>query len=241
MVRSAPLRERRWTLLALAQYQAGNQAEALRTIHGLKSVLLSQLGIDPGPDVVALEQAILRQDSSLLSGAPVGAAGSQLSLAGTDGLRHRTMPNASSVARTTSTPASTSCGGRRSSRWWDPPGPASPRSCAPAWRPLSKGEVARSITVTPGRHPLQSLTVLDRAPATAVLCIDQTEEVFSLCEEPDEQREFLDTLVDAGRGPVGAGRVPRRPARRRGRPRPLQPPGRTRSLPGRLPRRAWAA
>ena len=76
MVRSAPLRERRWTLLALAQYQAGNQGEALRTIHGLKSVLLSQLGIDPGPDVVALEQAILRQDSSLLSGAPVGAAGS---------------------------------------------------------------------------------------------------------------------------------------------------------------------
>ena len=59
LVREAPLRERRWTLLAQAHYQAGNQAEALRVLHQLKSVLLQQLGIDPGPDVVALEQAIL--------------------------------------------------------------------------------------------------------------------------------------------------------------------------------------
>ena len=28
-----------------------------------------------------------------------------------------------------------------------------------------------------------------------MLCIDQGEEVFSLCEDPDERREFLDTLV----------------------------------------------
>jgi DNA-binding SARP family transcriptional activator len=68
MVRNAPLRERRWMLLALAQYQSGNQGEALRTIHQLKSVLLGQLGIDPGPDVEALEQAILRQDATLLTG-----------------------------------------------------------------------------------------------------------------------------------------------------------------------------
>ena len=32
MVRAAPLRERRWQLLALAQYQAGRQTEALRTL-----------------------------------------------------------------------------------------------------------------------------------------------------------------------------------------------------------------
>ena len=68
MVRAAPLREHRWVLQAHAQYQAGQQGEALRTLHQLKSVLATKLGVDPGPDVVALEQAILRQDSSLMSG-----------------------------------------------------------------------------------------------------------------------------------------------------------------------------
>ena len=49
MVREAPLRERRWALLARAQYQAGQQAEALRTIHQLKAVLSQQLGHRPEP------------------------------------------------------------------------------------------------------------------------------------------------------------------------------------------------
>jgi DNA-binding SARP family transcriptional activator len=67
MVREAPLRERRWTLLALAQYQSGRQTEALRTIHRLKALLSDQLGLDPGPDLTSLEEAILRQDASLLA------------------------------------------------------------------------------------------------------------------------------------------------------------------------------
>ena len=66
LVRAAPLREHRWVLLARAQYQSGQQGEALRTIHQLKGVLAEHLGIDPGPDVVALETSILRQDTSLL-------------------------------------------------------------------------------------------------------------------------------------------------------------------------------
>ena len=48
MVKAAPLRERRWTLLALAQYQSGRQTEALRTIHRLKSLLAEQAGPRPG-------------------------------------------------------------------------------------------------------------------------------------------------------------------------------------------------
>src|SRR3954447_3314054 len=65
MVQQAPLRERRWSLLALAQYQSGRQAEALRTLHRLRRLLAGELGLDPSPDAVALEQAILRQDPSL--------------------------------------------------------------------------------------------------------------------------------------------------------------------------------
>jgi transcriptional activator len=49
-------------LLARVQYQSGQQGEALRTIHQLKGALAEHLGIDPGPDVVALETSILRQE-----------------------------------------------------------------------------------------------------------------------------------------------------------------------------------
>ena len=65
MVEAAPLRERRWALLAQAQYLAGRQTEALRTLRRVRVVLARDLGLDPGPDLVALEQAILRQDPEL--------------------------------------------------------------------------------------------------------------------------------------------------------------------------------
>jgi DNA-binding SARP family transcriptional activator len=65
MVEAAPLRERRWALLAQAQYLAGRQMEALRTLRRVRVVLDRDLGLDPGPDLVALEQAILRQDPEL--------------------------------------------------------------------------------------------------------------------------------------------------------------------------------
>ena len=67
LVTEAPLRERRWGLLALAQYRAGRQGEALRTLHLARRALAEELGLDPGPDLVALEQAILRQDPSLMA------------------------------------------------------------------------------------------------------------------------------------------------------------------------------
>ena len=60
-----PLRERRWATLALAQYRCGRQADALRSIQRARHTLVDQLGIDPGPELVALEAAILRQDPDL--------------------------------------------------------------------------------------------------------------------------------------------------------------------------------
>ena len=66
-VAEAPLRERRWALLALAQYQAGRQGDALRTLHQARRTLAEELGVEPGPDLVGLEQAILRQDPSLVA------------------------------------------------------------------------------------------------------------------------------------------------------------------------------
>jgi DNA-binding SARP family transcriptional activator len=69
LVAEEPLRERRWALLALAQYRSGRQADALRSLHQARLCLADQLGIDPGPELVRLEAAILRQDASLLAAA----------------------------------------------------------------------------------------------------------------------------------------------------------------------------
>ena len=60
-----PFRERRWAILALAQYRGGRQADALGSIRTARRVLGSELGLDPGSDLVVLEQSILSQDPSL--------------------------------------------------------------------------------------------------------------------------------------------------------------------------------
>ena len=66
----APLRERRWALLAQAQYRDGRQADALATLRGTRRMLTGDLGLDPGPELVDIETAILRQDPRLLDGTP---------------------------------------------------------------------------------------------------------------------------------------------------------------------------
>lgn len=53
-----PLRERGWALLALALYRSGRQAEALSALREVRTVLVDQLGLDPGPGLVAAETAI---------------------------------------------------------------------------------------------------------------------------------------------------------------------------------------
>ena len=61
-VRAEPLRERRWAVLALAQYRDGRQADALATLRRARRVLADELGIDPGAALVELERQVLRQD-----------------------------------------------------------------------------------------------------------------------------------------------------------------------------------
>ena len=60
-----PMRERLWTQRMLALYRSGRQAEALRVYQELRTILIDELGIDPGHDVSWMEEAILNQNPAL--------------------------------------------------------------------------------------------------------------------------------------------------------------------------------
>jgi pimeloyl-ACP methyl ester carboxylesterase/DNA-binding SARP family transcriptional activator len=65
LVHEHPLRERLSGQQMVAFYRCGRQAEALRAYADLRETLVEQLGIDPSPALVRLEQAILRQEPEL--------------------------------------------------------------------------------------------------------------------------------------------------------------------------------
>lgn len=196
MVRSAPLRERRWCLLAKAQYAAGSQGEALGTMRQLRRVLADQLGVDPGAEAEELERAILQQDASLPAATPTPASGRCPWL----GLRSYDVDDADQffgreidvsacldlLARTSMVAIVGPSGSGKSSIMRAGVLAALRRRGHPL------------VIVTPGHHPVQSLGALaDDATSEVVLAVDQAEEAFTLCDDADERRAFWDAVVRA--------------------------------------------
>jgi predicted ATPase/DNA-binding SARP family transcriptional activator len=72
LVARHPLRERLRATHMLALYRAGRQAEAVSSYSEFRGRLADELGLDPGPGLAALYQAILEQAPSL-QGAPAPA------------------------------------------------------------------------------------------------------------------------------------------------------------------------
>jgi DNA-binding SARP family transcriptional activator len=77
LVRDQPLRERLWAQLLLALYRSGRQADALLAYQRARSVLVEELGIDPGAELRRLHAAILAQDPGLDLPPTAAAAPSQ--------------------------------------------------------------------------------------------------------------------------------------------------------------------
>jgi predicted ATPase/DNA-binding SARP family transcriptional activator len=60
-----PFRERLWGQLMLALYRGGRQADALETFQEARRVLADELGLEPGPDLRQLQEAILAHDPAI--------------------------------------------------------------------------------------------------------------------------------------------------------------------------------
>ena len=193
MVKEAPLRERRWQLLALAQYQAGRQTEALRTVHRVKRVLAEQLGIDPGPELAALEEAILRQDDTLLAGVPVPTTGScpYRGLLPFDLEDHEAF-----FGRDDDVRACLDILRERGAVSVVGPSGSGKSSLARAGIAAAlRLQGARVSVITPGNDPAATLLTLPRPSERTVLVVDQCEEVFSLSPDEASRAAFLAGLV----------------------------------------------
>ena len=73
LVRHYPLRERFRAQLIVALYRCGRQAEALQTYRDARCYLLEELGVDPGPELRALERSVLAHDPALAAPIAVGS------------------------------------------------------------------------------------------------------------------------------------------------------------------------
>jgi WD40 repeat protein/DNA-binding SARP family transcriptional activator len=198
-VEAAPLRERRWALLALAQYRCGQQAEALRTLRETRTMLSRELGLDPGPDLINLEHAIRRQDSSLVADAVMSAPRPTCPYRGlvpfdvvdADDYYGRDPEVAATLSRLTSTGAVAVVGPSGS-------GKSSLIRAGVSARLQRDGH--RVVVITPGAHPLEALTALPETGPRPVLVVDQCEEAVGLCTDPDERAAFFTALTDYAEG-----------------------------------------
>lgn len=195
-VSEQPLREHRWQLLARAQYQSGRQADALTTLRAARRVLLDDLGLDPGPALVELEQAILRQDADLeVTTAPAASTrppypglvpfgrGDAETFFGRD---HETED---CIALLTTGGVVAVVGPSGS-------GKSSLVRAGVAARLQQRGR--QVLVMTPGPRPLDTLrsALQQSAGAADVLVVDQAEELVTQCSDDEQRRGFVSALTD---------------------------------------------
>ena len=201
LVAQAPFRERRWALLATALYQSGRQSEALGAVQRARTMLVAELGLDPGRELVDLEQRLLRQDPSLNP-----AHGEASPVCPYRGLLPYDTEDADTFFGREDDLAA--CLRRlRDSRVLVVVGPSgigkSSLVCAGVVAALTSGDTP-VLVGSPGAHPVDLLTGL-KPRGRQTLVVDQVEEALTLCTDPAERARFftaLATHVGAGGGLV---------------------------------------
>lgn len=199
LVAAAPLRERRWGLLALALYRSGRQTEALDALGRAKRLLREELGLDPGAELLALEEAILRQDPGLERSESLAVAG----VCPYRGLLPYESQDAESffgrerdvdgcLVRLRAQGALAVVG---------PSGTGKSSLVRAGVVATLQRDDTRVLVTTPGSRPLDSLAALPSRAPFPVLVVDQCEEVITLCDDPAARSAYLDALV-AYPGPV---------------------------------------
>ncbi|HET6560404.1 MAG TPA: BTAD domain-containing putative transcriptional regulator [Marmoricola sp.] len=195
LLREAPAREARWALLARAQYQDGRQAEALATLQQARELLDDRLGIDPGPELDRLQEAVLRQDPQLLPDAAAPATGAEVcpyrglaayDVADSETFFGRDREVATCLALLQARGVLAVVG----------PSGSGKSSVVRAGVAATLSRAGTRVHVmTPGEAPVRVLDNLPRRSARDAWVVDQCEEVFTLCSDTDQRSEFLDRLV----------------------------------------------
>src|SRR5512133_2348133 len=67
-VQERPFRERLWRQLMLALYRSGRAADALDAYQSARRVHVEQLGLEPGPELRRVQEAILAHDPAIAGG-----------------------------------------------------------------------------------------------------------------------------------------------------------------------------
>ncbi len=193
-VAEAPLREHRWALLARAQYRNGQQGEALATLRRARTVIAGELGLDLGPELIALEASILQQDASLLTGDSYSVASAECPYFGlvSAGLDDADL----FFGREEELRACLAALAERGALVVVGPSGAGKSSFALAGIGAALRADGREVrVVTPGAHPMTALDAVPAGSARSALIVDQCEEALLLCEDSEEQERFFTTLA----------------------------------------------
>jgi DNA-binding SARP family transcriptional activator len=203
LVGEEPWRERRWSLLALAQYRCGRQAEALATIRTARRALGRQLGLDPGSELVDLERAILEQDPALAAEHAARASSrcpwrglASYDAEDSETFFGRSADVAACLRRLEESPLLALAG---------PSGSGKSSLLKAGLVPSLRRRRGGVVTFTPGIDPATALAAARATtPGDPVLCVDQFEELFTGGLDAAARRSFLRELAAyaADRAPV---------------------------------------
>ncbi len=192
LVAEEPLRERRWRSLALAQYRSGRQAGALRSLEAARSTLMTELGVDPGSELVELEQAILRHDPALAAPPPILTTSATCPYKGltsydeddVDVFFGRSAEVAMALDRLRHNPLLVLAG---------PSGSGKSSLARAGLVPAVKERGDLVGVIVPGRDPVRAL--IETAAAASTLVVDQLEELFAHDIPVEEVKEFCRRLA----------------------------------------------